>query len=147
MLDALPTLSAGGTATGTYHLADGRGVTLTLAVRLETPGDCCVAISSAVAFAYEPPLPDDVAVRLDDRIYDGLYDGLAEIEGPLPPEHLKVAVEALTSEPPLAAMLEPVNWKVIIGIGDRLAALAAEAVGAAWPELARRARVEAAGSR
>jgi hypothetical protein len=138
MLDTLPTLSASGTATGTYQLADWRGVNFTLMVRLETPGECCVAISSAVAFAYEPPLPDDIAVRLDDRIYDGLYDGLAAIEGPLPPEHLKVAVETLTSEPPLATVLEPVNWPVITGIGDRLAALAAEAVVAAWPELARR---------
>src|SRR3954469_5056414 len=144
MLDTLPTLSASGTATGAFQLADGRSMNFTLTVRLETPGECCVAISSAVAFAHEPPLPDDIAVRLDDRLYDGLYDGLAAIEGPLPPEHLKVAVESLTSEPPLAMVLEPVNWQVITSIGDRLAALAAEAVVAAWPELARRTGVGSA---
>ena len=136
MLDALPTLNATATASRSQHLGDGRDLALTLTVRLETPGDCCVAITSAVAFAYEPPLADDIAVRLDDRIYDGLYAGLAALDGPMPPEHLKVAVVALASEPPLARLLEPVDWRTVAAIGDHLAALAAEAVGLAWPDLA-----------
>lgn len=147
MLDALPILRAEATAARAVALPNGRELTLTLTARLETPGECCVAISSTVAFAYEPPLIDDIAVRLDDRIYDGLYDGLAAIEGPMPPEHLKVAVVALSSAPPLATVLEPVDWKVIGALGDQLAAVAAAAVGLAWDDLAARALAVPTGAR
>lgn len=127
------------TVARTALLADGRAVRLTLTVRLETPGEACVAVSSTVACAYEPPLPDDVAVRLDDRLYDGLYDGLALIEGPLPPERLRVCIADLSSDPPLATLLTPVDWPTVRELGDILAALAAEGVRRAWPALDERA--------
>lgn len=117
------------------RLADGRMVCLGLTVSMETPGEACVAVSSTVAFAYEPPLSDEVAVRLDDRLYDGLYDGLARIDGPLPPERLRLRLVGLRSEPPLATLLIPVAWATVRELGDLLAALAAEGVRQAWPGL------------
>lgn len=127
--------TAEGVASGLLPLPAGGSLALALRVRLSTPGETCVAVASSVAFAYAPPLPADVAVRLDDRLYDGLYDGLALVEGALPPERLRMAVVALTSTPPLAALLDPVDWPLVGAIGDRLAALVAEAFGAAWPQL------------
>jgi hypothetical protein len=129
------TRSAEGVASGTVPLADGTTLDLRVTVRLTTPGEACVAVSSGVAFAYAPPLPDDLAVRLDDRLYDGLYAGLAEVEDPLPPERLRLTVATLDTTPPLAHVLDPVDWCLVGTIGERLARLAAEAVRAAWPAL------------
>lgn len=129
------TRTADGVARGTVSLADGITLELRVTVRLTTPGEACVAVSSSVAFAYAPPLPDDIAVRLDDRLYDGLYDGLAEVEGALPPGRLRLDVIALDAVPPLAGVLDPADWPLVGTIGERLAQLAAEAVRAAWPAL------------
>ncbi len=129
------TRTADGVASGTVPLPVGPPLELRVTVRLTTPGEACVAVSSSVAFAYAPSLPDDVAVRLDDRLYDGLYDGLAEVEGALPPGRLRLAVIALDAVPALAVVLDPIDWPLVGAIGDRLAALAAEAVRAAWPAL------------
>ncbi len=126
------TRTADGVARGTVPLQAGPPLDLRVTVRLTTPGEACVAVSSSVAFTYAPSLPDDVAVRLDDRLYDGLYDGLAEVEGALPPGRLRLAVIALDAVPSLAAVLEPIDWLLVGTIGDQLAALAAEAVRAAW---------------
>lgn len=133
--DFLATRRAEGRAARSVRLAAGDEVQLALTVRLETPGEACVAVSSTVAFAYEPTLPDDVAVRLDDRLYDGLYDGLALIEGPLPPERVRLQIIALRSAPPLATLLTPLDWLTVRELGDILAALATEAVVQAWPDL------------
>jgi hypothetical protein len=133
--DFLATRIATGEVTRTVQLADGREVRFALTVRLETPGEACVAVSSTVAFAYDPPLPDDAAVRLDDRLYDGLYDGLALIEEPLPPERLRLQIVSLRSEPTLAALLTPLDWLLVRELGDLLAPLAAEGVQRAWPDL------------
>jgi hypothetical protein len=133
--DFLATRVAKATVGRAAVLVDGRAVQLHLTVRLETPGEACVAVSSTVAFSYEPPLPDEIAVRLDDRLYDGLYDGLALIEGPLPPERLRLRIVDLRSEPPLATLLGPVDWHVVRALGDLLAELAAEGVVRAWPSL------------
>lgn len=134
-IDFLAVRRAEATVERAARLADGRAVQLRLTVSLETPGEACVAISSTVAFVYAPPLPDDVAVRLDDRLYDGLYDGLARIDGPLPPERLRLRIGALHSEPPLATLLAPVDWTTVRRLGDLLAELAAEGVVRAWPSL------------
>lgn len=133
--DFLATRIAEGEVTRTTRLADGREVRFSLTVRLETPGEACVAVSSTVAFVYDPPLPDDVAVRLDDRLYDGLYDGLALIDEPLPPERLRLRIVSLRSEPTLAVLLTPIDWLLVSELGDLLATLAAEGVRRAWPEL------------
>lgn len=124
---------AEGVATRTATLSDGRAVRFSLTMRLVTPGEACVAVSSTVAFVYDPPLPDDVAVRLDDRLYDGLYDGLALIEGPLPPERLRLQIVSLRCEPTLAALLTPIDWPLVRQLGDLLAPLATEGVRRAWP--------------
>lgn len=129
------TRTADGVASGSVPLSDGTALELRVTVRLTTPGEACVAVSTSVAFAYAPPLPDDVAVRLDDRLYDGLYDGLAKVEGALPPGRLRLAVIALDTAPPLAHILDPIDWPLVATIGERLAQLAAEAVGVAWPAL------------
>lgn len=129
------TRTAEGVARGTVPLHAGPPLDLRVTVRLTTPGEACVAVSSSVAFTYVPSLPDDVAVRLDDRLYDGLYDGLVEVEGALPPGRLRLAVIALDAVPSLAAVLEPIDWLLVGTIGDRLATLTAEAVRAAWPAL------------
>ena len=126
---------AEGVASGTVPCPDGTTLSLRVTVRLTTPGEACVAISASVAFAYAPSLPDDLAVRLDDRLYDGLYGGLAEVEGALPPGRIRLEVLALDAAPPLAQMLDPVDWSLVGKVGDRLAQLAAEAVRAAWPAL------------
>lgn len=133
--DFLATRIATGEVIRTVQLADGREVRFALTVRLETPGEACVAVSSTVAFVYDPPLPDDVAVRLDDRLYDGLYDGLALIEEPLPPERLRLQIVSLRSEPTMAALLTPTDWRLVRELGDLLAPLAAEGVKRAWPGL------------
>ena len=135
--DFLATRIAETTVTRIAHLTDGRAVQLGLTVRLETPGEACVAVSSTVAFAYEPPLPDEIAVRLDDRLYDGLYDGLALIDDPLPPERLRLRLVNLRCAPALASLLTPVDWQTVRELGDQLAALAAAGVQQAWPELQR----------
>lgn len=127
--------SAEGFASGLLSLPAGGALALTLRVRLTTPGEACIAVASSVAFAYTPSLPDDIAVRLDDRLYDGLYDGLAAAEGALPPERLRMAVVSLISTPPLSTLLDPVDWLLVGVIGDYLATLAAEAFGVAWPGL------------
>lgn len=129
------TRTADGVASGTVPLADGTALELRVTVRLTTPGEACVAVSSSVAFSYAPALPDDVAVRLDDRLYDGLYDGLAEVEGALPPGRLRLDVVALDAMPALADLLDPVDWLLVGTIGERLAQLSAEAVRSAWPVL------------
>lgn len=134
-IDFLATRIAEGEVARIARLADGREVRFSLTVRLETPGEACVAVSSTVAFVYDPPLPDDVAVRLDDRLYDGLYDGLARIEEPLPPERLRLQIVSLSSEPTLAALLTPIDWLLVRELGDLLAPLAAEGVQRAWPQL------------
>lgn len=134
-VDFLAARRAETTVERTVQLADGREVRLTLALYLETPGEACVAVSSTVAFSYDPPLPDDVAVRLDDRLYDGLYDGLALIEGPLPPERLRLRITALRTDPPLVTLLTPVDWPIVRELGDILATLSAEGVQRAWPGL------------
>jgi hypothetical protein len=134
-IDFLATRIAIGEVARSIHLADGREVRFALTVRLETPGEACVAVSSTVAFVYDPPLPDDVAVRLDDRLYDGLYDGLALIEEPLPPERLRLQIVSLRSEPTLAALLTPIDWLLVRELGDLLAPIAAEGVVQAWPGL------------
>ncbi len=134
-IDFLATRVAEGEVTRTARLTDGREVRFALTVRLETPGEACVAVSSTVAFVYDPPLQDDVAVRLDDRLYDGLYDGLALIEEPLPPERLRLQIVSLRSEPTLAALLTSLDWLLVHELGDLLALLAADAVQRAWPEL------------
>lgn len=133
--DFLATRIVTGEVTRTVQLADGREVRFALTVRLETPGEACVAVSSTVAFVYDPPLPDDVAVRLDDRLYDGLYDGLALIAEPLPPERLRLQIVSLRCEPTLAALLSPLDWLLVRELGDLLAPLAAEGVQQAWPGL------------
>lgn len=112
-------------------LADGRPVALAVTARVTTPGECCVNIASTLRFDYAPPLPDDVAVRLDDRLYDGLYAGLAALDGPLPPEHLKVVIVGVASAPSLATLVAGGDWPVIGQLGAALEALAAEAVAAA----------------
>ena len=133
--DFLATRIATGEVTRTVRLVDGREVRFALTVRLETPGEACVAVSSTVAFVYDPPLPDDVAVRLDDRLYDGLYDGLALIAEPLPPERLRLQIVSLRSEPTLAVLLTPIDWLLVRELGDLLASLAAEGMARAWPGL------------
>lgn len=121
--------------TGECRLTDGRTLTLRLHVRAETPGECCVGIASSLRFDYEPPLAADIAVRFDDRLYDGLYAGLAALAGPMPPEHLKVEVVALASDPALAIFVAGEDWSVIGQIGAALEALAAEAAGLAVGDL------------
>lgn len=118
-------------------LPGGATVAITLTVRLETPGECCADIASTLAFGYAPPLPDDIAVRLDDRLYDGLYDGLADAPGALPPGKLAVAITALASEPPPAALVAGNDWALIGALGDALAGAARSAVLAAWDGLQR----------
>lgn len=113
----------------------GQTLTLELTVQLTTPGDACVVISSHLGFTHTPALPDDIAVRLDDRLYDGIYDGLALVPGPLPPERLRVQVISLTSDPPLATLLVPPDWRLIGLVGDELATLASDTVQLAWPHL------------
>ena len=133
--DFLATRRAEATIERTTCLSNGREVRLTLDLSLETPGEACVAVSSTVAFTYEPPLPDDIAVRLDDRLYDGLYDGLALIEGPMPPERLRLRINTLQSTPSLAVLLTQIDWSAVREIGDILAVMSAEGVVQAWPSL------------
>lgn len=127
-------VGASGTARRGQRLADGRALAIALTVRLETPGEACVAIVTGVAIDW-PGLPEEVALRLDDRLYDGLYDGLAAVEGDLPPGRLRVSVTALDAEPALASALPPGDWLAVAALGDTLAALAAEATGVAWAGL------------
>ena len=119
---------------GEVELPGGLGVVLGVRVRVTTPGECCVAIASSLRFEYDPPLPDDIAVRLDDRLYDGLYAGLATLDGPLPPGHLQVAVVEVRAVPSLASLVGAGDWAVIGALGDALAeravAAVAEAAGA-----------------
>jgi hypothetical protein len=119
-------------------LPGGVDVSVALTVRLETPGECCADIASTLAFAYDPSLPDDVAVRLDDRLYDGIYAGLAEAPGALPPGRLKVAITEFRSEPPLADLVSPPDWGRIGALGEALGALSAEAFLAVWDEMRQR---------
>lgn len=131
----LHTDTAEATRTGTFPLPGGATLSLAVTVRLETPGECCADIASTLAFAYAPPLPDDVAVRIDDRLYDGIYSAFAEAPGALPPAGLKVAITELRCEPPLATVVSPPDWRVIGTLAEALQALVAEAFLAAWVDL------------
>ena len=125
-------------ATATHHCEFAAGLpplTLRLTVRLETPGECCANIATMIAFDYAPPLPADVAVRLDDRLYDGVYAALAEINGPFPPEGVRVTLLALESTPTLAEALPPEGWAAVAALGDGCFALARAAVARAWQTL------------
>jgi hypothetical protein len=116
-------------------LPDGTSVVVALTLRLETPGECCADIASTLAFSYDPPLPDDIAVRLDDRLYDGIYAGFAEAPGALPPAGLKVAISEFRSDPPLVELVSPLDWERIGALGEALGRVSAEAFLAAWWEL------------
>jgi hypothetical protein len=127
-------------ATATHHCEFAAGLpplTLRLTVRLETPGECCANIATMIAFDYAPPLPADVAVRLDDRLYDGVYAALAEIDGPFPPEGVRVTLLALESTPALAGALPPAEWAAVSALGDGCFTLARAAVTLAWQALSR----------
>lgn len=119
-------------------LPDGVRLAVALTLRLETPGECCADIASTLAFAYDPPLPDDVAVRLDDRLYDGIYAGFAEAAGALPPEGLKVAIGGFRSDPPLLELVSPPDWIRIGALAEALGAVSCEAFLAAWGTLTQR---------
>jgi hypothetical protein len=123
------------TLTRALPLPDGTALALAVTIRLETPGECCADIASTLAYSYDPPLPDDIAVRLDDRLYDGIYAGLAEAPGALPPGKLKVAITGLASEPPLATVLDGTDWPLIGAVAAALEELASAAFQAAWAEL------------
>ena len=123
------------TLTRSLPLPDGATLALTIMLRLETPGECCADIASTLAYSYDPPLPDDVAVRLDDRLYDGIYAGLAEAPGALPPGKLKVAITGLHSDPPLATVLDGTDWTLIGAVAATLEDMASAAFLAAWSEL------------
>ena len=116
-------------------LPDGVSLAVALTLRLETPGECCADIASTLAFSYDPPLPDDIAVRLDDRLYDGIYAGFAEAPGALPPAGLKVAIREFRSDPPLVELVSPPDWGRIGALGEALGRVSAEAFLAAWGEL------------
>jgi hypothetical protein len=116
-------------------LPDGVILAVALTLRLETPGECCADIASTLAFSYEPPLPDDIAVRFDDRLYDGIYAGFAEAPGALPPDGLKVAISAFRSDPPLVELVSPPDWGRIGALGEALGRVSTEAFLAAWGEL------------
>lgn len=120
---------------GTFPLPNGEMLSIALTLRLETPGECCADIASTLAYAYEPPLPDDVAVRFDDRLYDGVYAGFAEAPGALPPAGLKVAITELCCEPPLATVVSPPDWPLIGELAQSMERLAVAAFLVAWDEL------------
>ena len=70
---------------------------------------------------------------MDDRLYDGIYAGLAEAEGAMPPGRLKVAITEFRSEPPLAEVVIPPDWGAGSGRwGRSFGVMAAEAFLAAW---------------
>jgi hypothetical protein len=123
------------TASHSCALPAGQPVLLRLTARLETPGECCANIATTIAFDYAPPLPADVAVRLDDRLYDGVYAALAEIDGPFPPEGVRVTLLALEGTPALADALPPEDWVAVGALGDGCFALARAAVAQAWQAL------------
>ena len=127
--------TAEATRQGVFPLPDGRSLSIALTVRLETPGECCADIASTLAFAYDPPLSDDVSVRFDDRLYDGVYAGFADAPGALPPAGLKVAITELRCEPSLASVVSPPDWVVIGALAQAFEALASEAFQVAWAEL------------
>ncbi len=136
VIGAVAIVRVEGSASGVHRLADGRELALALTVRLETPGEACVAIVAAVLIGYAPSLSEEVAVRLDDRLYDGLYAGLAVAEGALPPGRLRIGVVAVQSEPALTGALLPSgDWVAVGALGETLAALAAEATVRAWGAL------------
>lgn len=125
------------TLTRALALPGGADLSVALTLRLATPGECCADVASTLAFSYEPPLTDDVAVRLDDRLYDGIYAALAEAPGALPPAGLAVAITELRSDPPLATVVTPPDWALIGALAEALQGLVAEAFLAAWAELRR----------
>lgn len=111
-------------------------VTLAMTVRLEIPGEPCVAIATALTFDYDPELAEGVQYALDDRLYSGIYAGLAAAEGPLPPEGLKITVSSLSSTPSLAHLLQHDRLSDQIIAGDYLEELAGAATERVWRQAA-----------
>lgn len=109
-------------------------VTLGLTVHLETPGDPCVNLTTALIFDYDAAIAEEVQYRLDDRLYAGIAAGLAAAE-PFPPEGLKVTLSGVRSAPSLARLLRDDRLFGLEIAGDYMQELAAEAVTTAWRQL------------
>lgn len=73
-------------------------VEISVAVRLEIPGEPGVDV--AIALDYEPKFPLATQDVLHQRLYDGVHGGLAAVERPLPPGGVTAVVTAVRLTPP-----------------------------------------------
>jgi hypothetical protein len=98
-----------------------------LTVRLEMPEETGADVGISPSF--EAPLPLAWKQVLHDRLYAGVYGGLASVGAPLPDEGIGIRITQLRLSPPVESDTSPDE---IRRLGETLEALTAATVAALW---------------
>lgn len=108
-----------------------------MTIRMSVPGDPDADITTGLLF--KPEFPDHQQEILHRRLYDGVYEGLADVALPLPSAHLVVDIVELQIVPALDTLESAEHLQ---HLGDILGGLTREIVANLWRGIAPSAATE-----